>query len=148
MLRSLDAVLLLALVAGASAHADTEQAQFVVRATVPARAAVEAVEQPTHLKVSAEDVARGYKDVSARYAVESNTVRGWLLRLSPRMGVTRHVEVRGLSQTVVLRGENVEIYQPQAPEPRDLELDYRFVLSPEVEPGSYELPVHVSATPL
>ena len=148
MLRSLGAVLLLALVAGASARADTEQAQFVVQATVSARATIEAVEQPTHLTVSAEDVARGYKDVSARYAVESNTVRGWLLRLSPRIGVTRHVEVRGLYRTVVLQGESVEIYQSRAPEPRDLELDYRFVLSPNVEPGSYELPVYVSATPL
>lgn len=148
MLRSLGAVLLLALVAGEDARADARQTQFVVQVTVPARAALAPVAQPARLIVSEDDVARGYKDVSARYVVESNSRRGWLLHLSPRVGVTRHVEVEGLSRTVVLQGESVAIYQSQALEPRDLELDYRFVLSPDAKPGSYELPILVAATPL
>jgi hypothetical protein len=147
MLRSLGAVLLFALVAGTPAHAQ-QQAQFVVQLTVPARVTLAAAAQPTRLSLSAEDIARGYKDVSARYVVSQNTDRGWLLRLSPRVGVTRHVEVRGLSAPLVLREETVEVYQPQASEPRSLELDYRFVLEPDAEPGSYALPVQLSATPL
>jgi hypothetical protein len=143
------AILLLALLAGPSARAaDSRQARFVVQVNVPVRAALAPVEQPARLIVSEDDVARGYKDVSARYVVQSNSRRGWLLRLSPRLGVTRHVEVGGLSTAVVLQGESVEIHQPQALEPRDLELDYRFVLSPDAKPGNYELPILVSATPL
>ena len=148
MLRSLGAFLLLALVAGAGARAETKQAQFLVQATVPAHARIVAVEHPTHLSVSEDDLLRGYKDVPARYRVESNSPRGWLLRLSPRLGITRHVEVRGLAATLVVQGDEVEVYRARTSEAEHLEVDYRFVLAPEVEPGTYELPIHVAATPL
>lgn len=148
MLRSFGTFLLLAMVAGAGARADTRQAQFLVHATVPARASLAAVEQPTHLNVSEADLARGYVDISARYVVESNTREGWLLRLSPRLGITRHVEVRGLSAPLVVQGDEVEVYRARTSDAERLELAYRFVLAPGVEPGTYELPIHVAATPL
>jgi len=147
MLRSLGAVLLFALLAGTPAYAQ-HRAQFVVQVTVPARVTLAATEQPTRLALTEEDIARGYKDVSARYVVDQNSDRGWLLRLSPRTGLTRHVEVRGLSATLVLQAETVEVYQPQASEPQSLELDYRFVLAADAQPGSYQLPVQLSAAPL
>ena len=87
--------MLLAVLAGVDARADTRQAHFVVQVTVPARATIAAVEQPTRLDVSQEDVDRGYLEVSARYVVESNAPQGWLLSLAPRVGLTREVEVRG-----------------------------------------------------
>ena len=150
MLRSLGAVLLLALMAGAgaAARAETRQAQFLVQVTVPERAMLVAVEQPTHLSVSEDDLLRGYKDVPARYRVETNAPRGWLLRLSPRLGITRHVEVRGLSGALVVQGDDIEVYRPRTSEAEHLEVDYRFVLAPGVEPGTYELPIHAAATPL
>jgi hypothetical protein len=144
MLRSLGAVLLFALLAGTPAYAQ-HQTQFVVQVTVPARVTLAAIEQPTHLALSEQDIARGYKDVSARYVVDQNSDRGWLLRLSPRMGLTQRVEVRGLSATLVLQADSVEVYQPQASEPQSLDLDYRFVLAPDARPGSYQLPVQLSA---
>jgi hypothetical protein len=148
MLRSLGALLLLAMMAGATARADTRQAQFVVQADVPARATLQIVTQPTYLSVSDEDVARGYKDVSALYVVSSNTSRGLLLRLSPRLGVTNHVEVRGPTGTYVVQDESVEIYRPRFGEPERLAFDYRFVLAHGARPGQYELPILVAATPL
>jgi hypothetical protein len=148
MLRSLGAFLLLALVAQAGALADTRQAQFLVHATVPARATLAAVEQPSHLRVSEADLVRGYVDVPARYVVESNTRIGCLLRLSPRLGITRHVEVRGLSTTLVVQGDGVEVFRSRTGGAEHLELAYRFVLAPGVEPGTYELPIHVAVTPL
>lgn len=148
MLRSFGTFLLLALVAVAGARADTRRAQFLVQATVPARAALAAVEQPTHLSVSEADLARGYVDVTARYTVVSNAPAGWLLQLSPRLGITHRVEVRGLSATLVVQGDGVEIFRPRTSREEPLELDYRFVLAPGVEPGTYELPIHVAVTPL
>ena len=147
MLRLLGAVLLASLVTGTPAHGQ-QHTQFVVQATVPARVTLAAVEQPTRLSLTEDDVARGYKDVSARYRVASNGRRGWLLHLAPRLGVTARVEVRGLTAPLVLREESVEVYQPRAREPQHLALDYRFVLGPATRPGSYELPIHLSATPL
>lgn len=148
MLRSLGAVLLLALVAGASARADTEQARFLVSATVPERVGLAAIEHPDRLVVSEDDVLRGYKDVSARYVVSQNTERGWVLQLSPRIGITQHVEVRGLSRDLVLGNESVEVYRPGTVAREDISLDYRLVLDADVQPGTYDMPVHVTATPL
>ena len=148
MLRSLGAVLLLALVAGVTARADDERATFFVSATVPARVTIEAVEHPSRLVISADDVRRGYKDVSARYAVSQNTERGWMLQLSPRIGITQQVKVRGLSADVVLRDETVEVYRPATAGREDISLDYRLVLDTDAQAGTYDMPVHVSATPL
>jgi len=148
MLRSLGAVLLLALVAGPSARADTDQASFLVTATVPERVALAKLEHPGRLSISTADVLRGYKDVSARYVVSQNTERGWVLQLSPRIGITQHVEVRGLSRDLVLGNESVEVYRPGTAAREDISLDYRLVLDADVQPGTYDMPVHVTATPL
>jgi len=148
MMRSLGSILMLVLAAGVGARADTRQAQFLVQVTVPARASLVAAEQPAHLSVSEEDLVRGYKDVSARYVVESNARQGWLLQLSPRLGITQHIEVRGLSGTVLVRDEGVEVFRPRTREPERLELHYRLVLAPDARPGTYDMPVHVAATPL
>ena len=148
MLRSLGAFLLLALVAGMGARADDQRATFFVSATVPARVAIEALEQPTQLVISAEDIRRGYKDVSARYVVSQNTERGWMLRLAPRIGITRHIKVSGLSTEVVLHEESVEIYRPATSGREDISLGFQMVLDADATPGTYDVPVHVSAVPL
>lgn len=148
MLRSPGALLLLALVAGTGARADTEQASFGVIATVRETVTLAVAAESATFSVSAADVRRGYKDISARYVIESNAGRGYLLRLAPRLGLAERIEVAGPAGALVLRDHDVEIYRPRASHSRNLVLDYRVVLAANVQPGSYELPVHVVATPL
>jgi hypothetical protein len=140
MRRSFVALCALAPMLGAGAHAETRQASFVVSVDVPARATLEVLEQPDRIRVSAEDIARGHKSVSARYRVASNTAGGWLLRLAPRLGLAQRIEVSGLESPVVLDREVVE--------PEHLTLEYLLVLGSNAEPGSYEMPIHVAAVPL
>lgn len=148
MLRSLGAVLLLAVVAGADARADEERAAFLVSATVPGRVTIEAIEHPARLVISAADISRGYKEVSARYVVSQNTERGWVLRLSPRIGITQQVEVRGLSSDLVLGDQGVDVHRPGTAAREHISLDYRLVFHADAQPGTYDMPVHVSAMPL
>jgi len=148
MLRSLGAVLLLALVAGENALAETEQANFAVTATVRETVTLAVAAQSRQLAVSGADIRRGYKDVSARYVIESNARRGYLLRLAPRLGLAERIEIAGLSSALVLRDHDVEIYRAPTTHSRNLVLDYRVVLAADVVPGRYELPIHVVATPL
>jgi hypothetical protein len=148
MLRSLGAFLLLALVAGAGARADTEQARFLVSATVPERVVIESLGQSSRLVLTADDIRRGYKNVSARFLVSQNTERGWVLRLSPRIGITQQVKVSGLSTDVVLREETVEVYRPAAAGREEIALGFHMVLDADAQPGAYDMPVHVAATPL
>lgn len=140
--------LALSLPAVHGAHADSEQARFTVAATVRERVTVAVAMQSPRLSVSDADIRRGYKDISARYRVDSNAGRGYLLRLAPRLGLAERIEVAGLAQPIVLRGDEVEIYRPRAAHQPELVLDYRIVLAADVQPGSYELPVHVAASPL
>jgi hypothetical protein len=147
MLRSIGAMMLAAALAN-PASADQRQAGFQVGVTVPVRVTLEVVEQPTQLALTDEDVARGYKDVSARYRVRYNDRRGYLLRLAPRLGVTQYVEVRGLGGNIVLREAAIDISRAGAAFLQDLALEFHFVLDPSASPGIVELPVHVAATPI
>ena len=123
-------------------------ARFTVAVAVPSRVTLTTLEQPALLTLSDEDVRRGYKDVTARYAVSHNDPRGYLLRLSPRVGVTRHVEVRGFAAQVYLRDVDIEVRPQSVARKSDLALEFRFVLEADAQPGTYALPVHVTATPL
>ena len=135
------------LVAG-SALADQRQARFTVSVTVPARVVIEPLEPSDRFTLSAEDVARGYKDVAASYRVRHNDRKGYLLQIAPRVGLARQVEVRGLGTDVVMRDETIEIHRPGAEFLQDLELQFRLLLDTAVQPGVFQLPVQVAATPL
>jgi hypothetical protein len=140
-------VALAALLAG-PALADQARARFTVSAVVPKRVTLTALEQPAQLTLSVEDIERGYKDVSARYQVRHNDSHGYLLHLAPRIGLTRQIEVRGLASEVVLGDADLAVRQASAGRLHDFELAFRFVLDPAARPGSYALPVHVTAAPL
>ena len=97
--------LTLVLLAAASLPAAAEQAsaRFTVSAFVPQRVSLQAIDQPALLAVSSEDITRGYKDLSARFEVRHNTANGYLLSLSPRLGLASRVEVLGLDSPIELR---------------------------------------------
>ena len=145
--RSMGVVALAALLAG-PALADQARARFTVSAVVPKRVTLTVLEQPAQLMLSVEDIERGYKDVSARYQVRHNDRNGYLLHLGPRVGLTRQIAVRGLAAEVVLGDADLAIRQASVGRLHDFELAFRFVLDTAAQPGSYALPVHVTAAPL
>ncbi len=129
--------------------ADQRQTGFSVGVTVPVRVTLEVVEQPAELTLTETDIARGYKDVSARYRVSCNDRRGFVLRIAPRSSITQHVEIQGLGANVVLRDAAIEIaQQPRAARVQNLALEFRFVLNSSTVPGTAALPVQVAATPI
>jgi hypothetical protein len=142
-------VVLAALVPGVG-QADESRANFTVSARFVPRLAMRVVSGPDALVVSPEDVSRGYASVSARYRVDSRDPRGYLLRLSPRVGVLSagEVEIRGLQDDLVLGGAEIEIARPASGEEDVLELAFRVRLPADTVPGTYALPVHVMAASL
>lgn len=139
---------ILAMALGSPVWAEQGQGRFSVAVTVPARVTLEVIEQPAELSLTAQDVARGYKDVSARYLVRHNDRHGYLLQIAPRVGVTNHVEIRGLGAALVLRRDVIEIHQPGKEFLQEFELEFRFMLDGVIAPGIIELPLHVAAVPL
>jgi hypothetical protein len=138
----------LAAVSSTPVLAANRQSSFVVQASVVPRAVLHAVAAPDLLEITAADVARGYVLSSGRFRVESNTKRGWLLRLAPRTGLASAIEIDGLAQPLVVRDDVVEVYRPAAGATQDLELRYRVMLAPGARPGRYAAPLHLSAVPL
>jgi len=148
--RSSWCALTLALLVAVSLPAAAEKAstRFTVSAFVPQRVSLQAIDQPALLTVSGEDIARGYKDMSARYEVRQNTGRGYLLSLSPRLGLASRVEVLGLDSAIELRDQTVDLHRNRPSGLERLVLTFRFVLNATARPGSYALPVHLSASAL
>lgn len=142
--------LTLALLAAVSFPAAAEKAstRFTVSAFVPQRVSLRAIDPPALLTVSDEDIARGYKELSARYDVRQNTGGGYLLSLTPRLGLASRVAVLGLDSTIELHDQSVEIYRNRPSGLERLVLTFRFVLEATARPGSYALPVLVTASPL
>lgn len=140
--------LLVLLLAVAPAGARETSAGLTVSVSVAPRASLEAISLPGRLAVSNDDVARGYVDLVATCRVRSNDPRGYILRLVPRAGLTRSIEVRGLGEDLVLGDDSVEIHRPLAGQLQGLELAVRFVLDPRATAGTYAMPLHLDvATP-
>src|SRR5262245_50855509 len=66
------------------AMAAERRSSFTVTVTVPPRAALTVLSEPVSIDVTSEDLEAGYKDVEARYLVDGNDPRGFLLRVAPR----------------------------------------------------------------
>lgn len=130
------------------ALAGHDESSFTVSATVPGLTRLTVLEEPAGLMLSADDVARGYKEVAARYRINCNATTGYLLRLVPRLGVARRIEVRGLPSSVTVERETVEIHQRPDHRSHEILLRLRFLLDSSVLPGRYGLPLLVTAVPL
>jgi len=115
--------------------ADTARIQVV--ASVVARASIESQRLPSHVVVSAEDVARGFVDVPVEIGVRSN--HAVMLGFSAN---SRHV-----ARIDVTNG-SAYVAQP-APGMRSQRLSYqlRLLLAPGAQPGRIAFPVSVSLTP-
>ena len=141
-------VVLLVAITPLAAGAGELRTQFSVTATVSPRATVEPLSQSAMLSISADDVERGYVDVAAAYRVSSNDPSGYMVRLAPRIGLTRSVEVAGLSTPIVMTDQSVEVIQPAALRSQRLDLRFRLVLEENAAPGTYAMPVQVSVATL
>lgn len=129
-------------------HGADVRAIFSVSATVPARANLETISQPTALAVSGEDVALGYVDVAAVYRVRNNDPAGYLLQFMPVAGIARQVQVRGLGCALVLGEDAVEVHRPGDSFEQDVALEFRFVLEQGARPGTFNWPVRLTAQPI
>ncbi len=149
--RLLALVLFVAYVSALPARASTISASLAVTVVVPPRAVLSVESGPSSLKITEEDVARGYVDVpkASRLQIRTNTLSGWLVEFQVEQGPYRSIEVTGLggpSQVSASGGWIAQPY-PGTTRPVPLELGYRFLLSADARPGVYPWPVALAAMP-
>jgi hypothetical protein len=118
-----------------------------VSVTVIANARIRNEYQVAQLRVTANDVSRGYVDIqdASRFSVATNSRVGYLLEFHPVSHLFESVEVRGLGSPVQLGADGGAIVQ-RGPLPPSLThvLGFRFFLSPNTAPGNYAWPLLLS----
>jgi hypothetical protein len=122
-------------------------AAMPVSVTVVAHAKMQTNFQASQLKVSQNDVARGYVEVPAatRFSVESNSQSGYLMEFYPVSDVFDSVEIGGLGSTIQMGADGGVIVQRGSFPANQLhELSFRFVLRPDIMPGNYPWPLQLS----
>jgi hypothetical protein len=126
----------------ASGQGEIVRTNVQVTATVLPHAHVEELAAlPVLVEPSA--VARGYVDVTRRYRLSTNAPERALLQMHPRLGLTEAIDVRVFGATLRLVDASLEVL-PAGRGP--FEITYRLWLAPGVAPGTYPLPVQVSAS--
>lgn len=130
------------------ARAGEARSQIAVTAYVPPRASLERIVQPAQFSISRDDISRGFIDLAAVYRVSNNDPAGYVVRLAPRVGLTRAIEVTGLATRVVMADDVVEVSQPAALRPQELRLGFRLLFDGSAVPGTYDVPVVVAVRTL
>jgi hypothetical protein len=127
----------------ASRGDDVPGTRLAVSATVLAHARLESNETP--VQITPADVARGYVEVSRRFALLTNAPGRVLLQFQPRAGYAQAVDIAGLGPTLRMLDTALEVPSPAT---RELQLSFRLWLDSGLEPGEYPWPLHVGAVAL
>jgi hypothetical protein len=120
---------------------------LTVSASVKPTVAQTVIRQAGSLNVTIEDIKRGYVEVASGTVlqVKSNSLGGYKLVVAVNSGMVEEVWVTEKSRTTVLSPSGGFIHQPRAgAEVKDL--SFRFVLSPDAQPGRHPWPVSLSAS--
>jgi hypothetical protein len=122
-----------------------------VSVTVVAHAKMQTVFQETQLKISKDDIARGFVEVEAasRFSVSTNSQIGYLMEFYPVGEIFDSVQIGGLGSPVHIGADGGAIVQRgQLLASFTHELSFRFTLRPEVVPGNYPWPLQLSVRSL
>lgn len=127
--------------------------RVVVSATVKAYTILKVLYQRPELVITNADIFRGYVEVNAasRIEVKNNNPAGYLLVIDGSNGHLRpfnEIQVKGLANDVRISPGGGWIPQPYARGAVTMELSYKFILSKDVQPGTYAWPLTISGRPL
>jgi hypothetical protein len=138
-------------IAATTAEAAQTSAAMGVSVTVVAHAKMQTVFQETQLKISRDDIVRGFVEVAAasRFSVSTNSQSGYLLEFYPVGDIFKSVQIGGLGSPVHIGPDGGAIVQRgQLLANFTHELSFRFTLSADMLPGNYPWPLHLSVRAL
>lgn len=136
---------------GPQAFAGQSSALMPVSATVVAHAKLLNSYQAEQLVITEADVARGYVEAAAasRFAVVTNSRAGYLMEFHPLSHVFESVRIEGLGNPVLMGADGGIVVQRALPAAGLLhELNFRFDLGLDAQPGHYLWPLRMVVRPL
>lgn len=130
-----------------NANAEPHTTKLTVMARIATFFRMQVDYQVAALTITARDIEHGYVEVPAasNFSVVTNTQGGFVIDFRPRSDVFRSVLVTGLQNPVEL-GAQGGTAMNNAPHGRTTfhQLGYRFLLRPDLQPGSYPWPLEIS----
>jgi hypothetical protein len=130
-----------------NAYAEPHTTKLTVMARVATFFRMQVDHQVAALTITAGDIERGYVEVPAasNFSVITNTQEGYVIDFRPRSDVFRSVLVTGLQSPIEI-GAQGGIAAQNVPHGRTTfhQLGYRFLLRPDLQPGSYPWPLEIS----
>jgi hypothetical protein len=147
--RTSAAILISALLMAAPMSAETVSQPMMVSAQVIARAVVSIDAAPASVEVTADDISRGYVDVTAPILVRvrTNSRRGYLLQVDNVSEVFSKVELTMANASMTVSHESW-IERPYVSGGDVMNVQARLRLGPGATAGSHALPIAFSASPL
>jgi hypothetical protein len=113
--------------------------------------AMKVVYQTSELVITQADILRGYIDIpiAAHIEIQNNNLSGYLVVFGGLSEPFKEVLVKGLGKEVQVSSDGGWIAQPyNGRDPLMVELSYRFILSENVQPGTYAWPLTISVSPI
>lgn len=133
--------------AGNVANAGSTNIRFIVSARVLARTNLTIIRQIKKIIITSEDIRKGYIDIkdALHIAIKSNHLAGYMLAFQGLAWPFREINVRGLAKEIQIGPGNTFIYQPYNRGAISVELDCRFLLAEDAQPGIYNWPLFISS---
>jgi hypothetical protein len=130
--------------------AATVSATMNVSCQVMARAVVAIESSPASIVVTAEDVARGFAEMTAPIVLRTrtNSRAGYLLEASRITGDFTAVEVSYAGGSFKVTESGVMVQRPYVAGGERLAFSAKLRLAPATTPGTYPLPLVFTASPL
>lgn len=137
----------IALYPAVEVEAGGSSAGLYATASVKKTARVTVLYQQPHMEITREDVTRGFLEVTAasRVEVRNSSMAGYMITFEVQEGPFRNVFVKGLGTELQISFGNGWMLMPHSRRPDNLELSYRFILLPDVKPGTYPWPIQIHA---
>jgi hypothetical protein len=133
-----------------NAVAEPRTTKLTVMARVATFFRMQISHQAAALTLTEVDIERGYVEVPAAsdFSVITNALVGFAIDFRPRSDVFRSVLVTGLQNPIEI-GAHGGTAMNNVPHGRTTfhRLGYRFVLRPDLQPGSYPWPLEISVRP-
>jgi hypothetical protein len=124
----------------------TKTALVRVSAQVIPYVQIKFLSQPSQITLTEEDIERGFMDVSSasRLEVRTNSNLGYMIAFEGNLSPFSAIQIQGLSNPVQMISNYTSVSQPSVKGTTIYTLSYRFILSPNSQPGTYNWPLTVS----
>lgn len=143
-------LLLVAVVRVSGQPADSASASMRVSVEVVARTILTVDRIPAEIRLTADDIARGFVDVpeAVAFRIRSNASNGYALQFEPVSYPFTRARVAWDSRLAVVSADGSWLTRPYTPGEQAGTFTVRLDLARDAEPGSYAWPVHFDATSL